>query len=80
MTNEDIQIDQIKSVLDRMSPYLRAEGGDIEFVKFENGVVYIKILGACKDCAMLDYDISEGIEAMILEEVPGVIRVEAIND
>jgi Fe-S cluster biogenesis protein NfuA len=78
MFNPEEEENRIKETLNKMRPYLNAEGGDIEFVKYENGIVYIHILGACVDCQMLDLDISEGIEAMLIDEVPGVIRVEVI--
>lgn len=74
------QIEQIKNILSRIRPYLNSEGGDIEFVKFENGIVYVRMLGACLDCAMLDDTLHGGIESMIVDEVPGVIGVENVVD
>lgn len=74
------QIEQIKHVLSRIRPYLNSEGGDIDFVKFENGIVYVRMLGACVDCAMMDDTLKGGIEAMIVDEVPGVIGVENVVD
>ena len=38
---------EIKKVLDKIRPYLNSEGGDLEFIKFEDGIVYVKMLGAC---------------------------------
>jgi Fe-S cluster biogenesis protein NfuA len=78
MENEDA-VYAIQEVLDKMRPYMNAEGGDIEFVEFKNGIVYIKIKGACADCGMIDLDISEGIEAMLIDSVPGVIGVEQVK-
>ena len=74
------QSDKIQEVVSRIRPYLNSEGGDIEFVKFENGIVYVKMLGACIDCMMLDDTLKGGIEAMIVDEVPGVIAVENVQD
>ena len=48
------------------------DGGNIEFVKYEDGIVYIKMLGACANCQMLDLTLKEGIEAAIMSEVEGV--------
>ena len=62
-----------------MRPYINAEGGDLQFVDFKNGIVYLKITGACADCGMIDLDISEGIEAMLVDSVPGVIGVEQVK-
>lgn len=80
MLTHDEQVEQIKAVLTRIRPYLNSEGGDIDFVKFENGIVYVRMLGACLDCAMMDDTLHGGIESMILEEVPGVIGVENVKD
>ena len=75
---KDEQIDAIKEIIESIRPYLNAEGGDIEFASFEDGIVYIKVLGACADCGMIDMDISEGIESLIVEQVPGVIGVKQV--
>ena len=58
---------------------MNAEGGDIQYVDFKDGIVYIKVIGACADCGMIDLDISEGIEAMLIDSVPGVIGVEQVK-
>lgn len=78
--NLEEQIDRIQEVISKIRPYLNSEGGDIEFVKFENGIVYVRMLGACIDCMMLDDTLKGGIEAMILDEVPGVIAVENVKE
>ena len=51
------------------------DGGNIEFIKYENNIVYIKLSGACANCQMLDLTLKEGIEAAIKEEVPEVSSV-----
>ena len=43
-------IDHIKFVIDKVRPFLVSDGGDIEFVKYENGIVYVKLIGACANC------------------------------
>jgi Fe-S cluster biogenesis protein NfuA len=73
------QIYAIKEVLDKFRPYMNAEGGDIEYVDFKDGIVYLKIIGACADCGMIDMDISEGIESLLIDSVPGVIGVEQVK-
>ena len=72
--------DKIKEVLEKIRPFLQNDGGDIEFVKFENGIVYVKMHGACMDCINLDSTISDGIEMILIDEVSGVIGVEVINE
>ena len=78
--NLEEQIEQINLVIDKIKPYLNSEGGDIEFVKFENGIVYVRMMGACLDCTMLDDTLKGGVEAMLMDEVPGVIGVENVTD
>ncbi len=68
---------KIEEVLDKIRPFLRREGGDIEYVGFQDGVVYVKMVGACEGCAYVDQDISAGVEIILIEEVPGVIRCDA---
>lgn len=81
MENQEIrssfkeQEQKIKDVIEALQPFLINDGGNIEYIKFENGIVYIKMLGACADCGMLDVTLKDGIEAAIMAEVPEVIEV-----
>ncbi len=76
-TKDVIEAEIIK-ILDKIRPYLNSEGGDLDFVKFEDGIVYIKMLGACIDCGALDSTLKDGIEALLVEYVPEVIEVKNI--
>ncbi len=69
---------QIKTILNKIRPYLQQDGGDVEFIEFKDGIVYVKMLGACIGCSSIDITVKDGIEAMLLEEVPGVIGVELV--
>lgn len=72
-------LDKIKETIENIRPYLNMDGGDIEFIKYEDGYVYIKLTGACQHCMYQDNTINEGIEEMLKNEVPeikGVINVE----
>ena len=69
---------RIKEIIKKIRPYLQADGGDVEFVSYENGIVYVKLLGACIGCSSADATLKDGIEAILLEEVPGVIGVEQV--
>lgn len=71
MTDEEKIID----VIDKLRPFLMGDGGDIEYVKYEDGIVYIKMLGACAGCSLIDYTLKDGIEGAIKEEVPSVKEV-----
>lgn len=67
---------QIKTILNKIRPYLQQDGGDVEYVSFSEGIVYVRMLGACVGCSSIDATMKDGIEALLLEEVPGVIGVE----
>lgn len=67
--------DKIKKVLDKLRPYLNNDGGDILFKRFENGVVYVKLIGACSNCPMAKQTLEEGIEQALVNEIPEVIKV-----
>ena len=60
---------KILEVIDKIRPFLISDGGNLEFVKFEDGIVYIKLLGACSHCSMIDVTLKEGIESMLINEV-----------
>ena len=70
--------EKIKEMIEQIRPYLNMDGGDIEYLKYEDNIVYIKLLGACTDCLMQDNTINEGLLSMFQEEVPeikGIINV-----
>ena len=72
--------EKIIEVIEKIRPFLQNDGGDIEFIRFENGIVYVKMHGACMDCANLDSTISDGIEMILIDEVSGVIGVEVVKE
>ena len=63
---------KIIEVINKLRPFLINDGGNIEFVKYEDNFVYIKMMGACANCHMLDITLKDGIEAAIINEVPEV--------
>jgi len=66
---------KIKAVLDKIRPYLENDGGNVTFKKFENGIVYVSLVGACSNCPMASLTLKEGIENALINEVPEVIKV-----
>lgn len=70
---------QVLEILHKVRPYLQRDGGDVEYVKYEDGIVYVRMLGACVGCGALDSTLKDGIEAILLEEVPGIIGVENLG-
>lgn len=69
----------IIDIIEKLRPFLNGDGGDIEFVKYENNIVYVKLTGACAHCHMMDVTLKDGIEAAIKFEVPEVLEVVNIN-
>lgn len=71
--------DKIKEEIEKIRPFLQSDGGDIEYVKYENGNVYVKLYGACSNCSMIDVTIKDGVEEILVNEIPevkSVIRVD----
>lgn len=66
---------QVLAIIDKVRPYLIRDGGDIEVIRIEDGIVYVKMLGQCDGCFAIDVTLKQGIERMLLENVPGVIGV-----
>ena len=71
----DKTIELIKETLDKVRPFINRDGGDVEFVDFIDGIVYVNMKGACADCMLIDTTLSDGIEIILMEEVPGVLGV-----
>lgn len=67
--------EKIIEIIDHLRPFLINDGGNIEFIKYENNIVYIKMMGACANCVMIDATLKEGIEAAIKSEIPEVKEV-----
>nr|WP_197539897.1 NifU family protein [Alteracholeplasma palmae] len=70
--------EQVKVLIDKVRPYLQRDGGDIEIMNIEDGIVYVQMLGACDGCMAIDITLKQGIETMLLENVPGVIAVVTV--
>ena len=72
------QHEQVQEVLDKLRPFLLRDGGDCELVDIEDGVVKLRLLGACGSCPSSTITLKAGIERALLEEVPGIIEVEQV--
>jgi Fe-S cluster biogenesis protein NfuA len=75
----EIMREQVEQALKKIKPMLMADGGDVELVEVENGVVKVRLQGACAGCPMSQMTLKNGIEKIIKEEVPEVISVEAVD-
>ena len=77
-------IDEVKTkvlvneMIDKIRPYIKRDGGDVEVVRIEDGIVYVRMLGACIGCIAIDSTVKDGIETMLVENVPGIIGVEIV--
>lgn len=71
---------KIKEVIDTLRPFLINDGGNIEFIKYENHIVYIQMMGACSNCEMIDLTLKDGIEMAIREEIPEVKEVVNVTN
>ena len=68
----DNTLTKIKEILDSLRPYLNMDGGDVEFIKYEEKIVYVKLTGACAACMFSDETIKNGLFEAIKSEVPEV--------
>ncbi|MFC0559498.1 NifU family protein [Halalkalibacter alkalisediminis] len=71
-------IEQVSEVLDKLRPFLLRDGGDVELVDVEDGIVKVRLLGACGSCPSSTITLKAGIERALLEEVPGVKEIEQV--
>ena len=71
-------IEKIEKALKEIRPSLQADGGDVEFVSVENGIVKVKLTGACGGCPMSQMTLKQGIEKFVKRTVPEVLSVEAV--
>ena len=76
MENPHMQ-EQVLEVLDKLRPFLLRDGGDVELVDIEEGIVKLRLMGACGSCPSSTITLKAGIERALLEEVP-VIEVEQV--
>jgi Fe-S cluster biogenesis protein NfuA len=71
---------EVLAALDKIRPYLEADGGDVKIVEIsDDNVVVIELLGACGSCPMSTMTLKAGVEEAIKREVPEIKSVEAIN-
>jgi Fe-S cluster biogenesis protein NfuA len=77
MANEDLK-KKIEKAFESIRPMLQADGGDVEFIDVVDGVVKVRLVGACMGCPMSSMTLTHGIEKKLKELVPQVKKVEAI--
>jgi Fe-S cluster biogenesis protein NfuA len=70
--------DKVQSVLDNIRPSLRADGGDVELVDVKDGIVSVKLKGACAGCPMSTMTLKNGIERILKQELSDIKEVVAV--
>ncbi|MCM3612475.1 MULTISPECIES: NifU family protein [Planomicrobium] len=75
---EALMEEQVMEVLDKLRPFLLRDGGDCELVDIEDGIVKLRLLGACGSCPSSTITLKAGIERALTEEVPGIVEVEQV--
>lgn len=78
MKENEIEI-KIKNLIEKIRPYLINDGGNIEFIKYEDNIVYVKLTGACDGCPMLDITLKDGIENLLINEIPEIKEVRNVS-
>lgn len=71
--------EKVQKALDKIRPMLQADGGDVELVDIEDGVVKVRLQGACAGCPMSQMTLKNGIEKILKKEIPEVKSVESAN-
>jgi len=70
--------DQVEEILKRIRPNLQADGGDVELIDVNDGIVSVKLTGACAGCPMSTMTLKNGIERLLKEELPEVKEVVSV--
>lgn len=68
-------IQLIKETLNKIRPFIQRDGGDVIFDSFEDGIVYVSMIGACAGCTLIEDTLYNGVETILMEEVPGIVAV-----
>ena len=78
-TVEETVKDKVEKALKELRPQLQADGGDIELVEVEKGIVKVKMKGACAGCPMSTMTLQWGVENFLKKKIPGIVKVEAVQ-
>ena len=69
---------KVRQAIEEVRPNLQADGGDVELVGVEDGVVKVKLKGACAGCPMSTMTVKWGVENFLKKKVPGITKVETV--
>ena len=68
----------VEQALAKVRPMLQRDGGDIELVEVTDGIAKVRLTGACKGCPMSQMTLKQGVEKLLMKEVPGLKQVQAV--
>ncbi|MBP9192115.1 MAG: NifU family protein [Ignavibacteria bacterium] len=76
----ELNIENVEFVLEKIRPYLKIDGGNVELVKIkkDEGIVEVCLTGACKECPLRMMTLRAGIERALMKEIPDVKRIESV--
>jgi Fe-S cluster biogenesis protein NfuA len=69
---------KVEAVLENIREGLKSEGGDIELVDVKDGVVYVRLIGACSTCPMSELTMRNWVESNVKKEIPEITAVKAV--
>jgi Fe-S cluster biogenesis protein NfuA len=72
-------MDRIQHTINKIRPYIQADGGDVQLMDYKDGVVTVSMVGACAGCMVASQDVSQGIQAIIIDEIPEVHKVQMLE-
>jgi Fe-S cluster biogenesis protein NfuA len=78
--SSDIMTARIQAVLEELRPAILQDGGDIHFVRFENGTVFVRLHGACVSCPISFITLKMGLEAQLKSKISGIESVVSVED
>jgi Fe-S cluster biogenesis protein NfuA len=77
-TAADALYNRVAAIIEEIRPFVQSDGGDVELLKVEDGVVYVRLVGACVGCPSSIYTLKNGVEARICEELAEIESVEMV--
>lgn len=72
-------MNRIQHTINKIRPYIQADGGDVQLIDYKDHVVTVSMVGACAGCMIASVDVSEGIQAILMDEIPEVHKVEMLQ-
>jgi Fe-S cluster biogenesis protein NfuA len=71
--------EKVQQIIDKIRPSLQADGGDVELIDVVDGIVTVKLQGACAGCPMSQMTLKNGIERLVKQELPEIKTVEKVD-